>query len=205
MLLQILPHSIDQRKIETVVSLLNNNGVIIIPTDTVYAIACSIKSAKAFEKICRLKNVKPQKANFSFLCNDLKNISEYTRPFDRNIYKLLNKNLPGAFTFILDASNNVPVIFRNNKKTIGIRIPNHPIALRIIETLGNPLMVTSLHNADDPITDYLTDPTEIFERFENTIDIIIDSGNCGNIPSTVVNCTTTEPDIIRQGAGEIVF
>lgn len=205
MLLPILSHSIDQRKIATVVSVLSNNGVIIIPTDTVYAIACSIKSAKAFEKICRLKNVKPEKANFSFLCNDLKNISEYTSPFDRSIYKLLNKNLPGAFTFILEASNNVPAIFRNKKKTIGIRIPNNAVALNIIETLGNPLMVTSLHNADDPIADYLTDPAEIFEHFENTIDIIIDSGYGGNIPSTVIDCTTAEPSLTRQGAGELLY
>lgn len=203
MLLQIFPHSIDDRKIDIVVSLLNRDGVIIIPTDTVYAIACSIKSTKAFEKICRLKNVKPEKANFSFLCNDLKNISEYTRPFDRSIYKLLNKSLPGPFTFILEASSNVPAIFRNKKKTIGIRIPDHSVPLKIIGALGCPLMVTSLHNSDDPIADYLTDPAEIFERFEKTTDLIVDSGNGGNIPSTVVDCTSTEPVIVRAGAGEL--
>ena len=203
MVLELLPHSVDQRKITTIVDLLNNNGIIIIPTDTVYAIACSIKSNSAFEKICRFKNVKPEKANFSFLCNDLKDISFYTKPFDRSIYKLLNKNLPGAFTFILEASSNVPSIFRSKKKTIGIRIPNHAVALKIIETLGCPLMATSLHNSDDPIADYLTDPKEIFEKFENDIDLIVDSGNGGNIPSTVVDCSSGEAVIIRQGLGEL--
>jgi tRNA threonylcarbamoyl adenosine modification protein (Sua5/YciO/YrdC/YwlC family) len=203
MVVEINRDNINQRSIEQIIAVLTNDGVIIIPTDTVYALACSIKSNRAFEKICRFKNVRPEKANFSFLCNDLKDISFYTKPFDRSIYKLLNKNLPGAFTFILEASSNVPSIFRSKKKTIGIRIPNHAVTLKIIETLGWPLMATSLHNSDDPIADYLTDPKEIFENFENDIDLIVDSGNGGNMPSTVVDCASGEAVIIRQGLGEL--
>lgn len=203
MIVEVNSVNIDQRLIDSIVASLQNDGVIIIPTDTVYAIACSIRSAKAFERICRLKNVRPEKANFSFLCSDLKNISEFTKPFDRNIYKLLNRSLPGPFTFILEASSSVPSIFRNKKKTIGIRIPDHPVTCKIIESLGNPLMATSLHHTDDPIADYLTDPLEIFERFENSIDMIVNSGNGGNMPSTVVDCTANPPEVIRQGAGEL--
>jgi tRNA threonylcarbamoyl adenosine modification protein (Sua5/YciO/YrdC/YwlC family) len=200
MLLQINPSNIDQRLIKTVVDVLKNDGVIIFPTDTVYAIGCDIYSNKAIEKISRIKNVKLEKANFSFICSDLSYISDFTKPFDRSVYKMLNRSLPGPFTFILNANNAVPSIFKNNKKTIGIRIPDHPIPSCIIKELGNPVMSTSLHDEDE-ITEYLTDPSEIFEKFENIVELIIDGGYGGNEPSTIVDCTGTESVILRQGAG----
>lgn len=198
---EINPNNIDDRKIKEIVSVLKSDGVIIVPTDTVYAFACSIFSNKAVDKICRFKGLKPEKANLSFLCHDLKNISEYTKPFDRSIYKLLNRSLPGPFTFILEASGSVPSIFRAKKKTIGIRIPDHEVALEIIRQLGHPLMAASLHSEDDPIKEYLTDPTEIFEKYENAIDAIVNSGYGGIEPSTVVDCSGDEITLVREGKG----
>lgn len=200
MLLEINKQNIDDRKIKSAVNVLKNDGVIIFPTDSVYAFGCDIYSTKAIEKICRLKNVKLEKSNFSFICNDLSHLSDFTKPFDRSVYKLLNRSLPGPFTFILNANNTVPSIFRNNKKTIGIRVPDHAVALAIVRELGNPLMAASLHN-DDELIDYITDPSEIFEKYESAIELIIDSGVGGNLPSTVVDCTGNDPVIIRQGAG----
>src|SRR6185436_19661505 len=191
MLLKINPSNIDPRIIKTVVDVLKNDGVIIYPTDTVYALGCNIYSNKAIEKVCRIKNIKPQKANFSFICSDLSHISDFTKPFDRSVYKLMNRNLPGPFTFILNANSAVPAIFKNHKKTIGIRIPDHTIPLNLIKELGNPIMSTSLHDEDE-IVEYLTDPSEIFEKFETMVDLIIDGGYGGNQPSTVVDCTSGE-------------
>lgn len=202
MLIQIFPNNIDQRKIKTVVEVLKNDGVIIFPTDTVYAIGCDIYSNKAIERICKIKNVKPEKSNFSFICNNLSHISDFTKPFDRSIYKLLNRSLPGPFTFILNASSAVPTIFKNHKKTIGIRVPDNKIPLSIITELGNPIMSTSLHNEDE-IVEYLTDPSEIFEKFESVVDLIVDGDYGGNTPSTIIDCTGNAPVIIRQGAGLI--
>jgi tRNA threonylcarbamoyl adenosine modification protein (Sua5/YciO/YrdC/YwlC family) len=200
MFLQINPSNIDQRLIKTVVDVLKNDGVIIFPTDTVYALGCDIYSNKAIEKISRLKKVKPEKANFSFICSDLSHISDFTKPFDRSLYKILNRSLPGPFTFILNANSAVPAIFKNNKKTIGIRIPANQVPISIIKELGNPIMSASLHNEDE-LVDYLTDPAEIFENFETIVDLIIDGGYGGNKPSTIVDCTDGEPVILRQGAG----
>jgi tRNA threonylcarbamoyl adenosine modification protein (Sua5/YciO/YrdC/YwlC family) len=202
--IEINTYNIDQRKINEIVSVLTNDGVIIVPTDTVYAFACSIYSNKAIEKICRFKGVKPEKANLSFLCCDLKNISEFTKPFDRTIYKMLNRNLPGPFTFILEASAKVPLIFRSKKKTIGIRIPDNAIALAIIEKLGHPLMAASLHNEHDSIAEYLTDPAEIFEKYEAEIDAFIDAGAGGNQPSTIIDCSQAEAEIVREGKGQLM-
>lgn len=202
MLLEINKQNIDDRKIKLAVNVLKNDGVIIFPTDSVYAFGCTIYSTKAIEKICRLKNVKLEKSNFSFICNDLSHLSDFTKPFDRSVYKLLNRSLPGPFTFILNANNAVPSIFRNNKKTIGIRVPDHAVALAIVKELGNPLMAASLHN-DDELIDYITDPSEIFEKYDSTVEMIIDSGAGGNLPSTVVDCTGNAPVILRQGAGHL--
>jgi tRNA threonylcarbamoyl adenosine modification protein (Sua5/YciO/YrdC/YwlC family) len=202
MFLQINPSNIDHRLIKEVVAVLKKDGVIIFPTDTVYAIGCNIYSNKAIEKISRIKNVRAEKANFSFICSDLSNISDFTKPFERSVYKMLNRSLPGPFTFILNANTAVPAIFKNNKKTIGIRVPDHAIPISIIKELGNPIMSASLHN-EDQIVDYLTDPAEIFEKFENIADLIIDAGYGGNEPSTIVDCTSTHPVIIRQGAGTL--
>jgi len=200
MLLKIFPENINLKYIGKVVETLKKDGVIIIPTDTVYALACSIESAKAFERVCRIKNVKPQKAQFSFVCYDLSHISEYTKPFSRDVFRLMKHNLPGPYTFILSASSMVPTIFRSNKKTIGIRVPDNEIARTIIKELGHPLMVTSLHD-EDKIVDYLSDPERIDEKFGSAVNVIIDGGFSELVPSTIIDCTGEDPVVIREGKG----
>lgn len=202
MLIDIHAENPDQRKIDQVVSIIRGGGVAIIPTDTVYALVCDIYNHKAIDKVCRIKNVKLEKSNLSFLCRDLANISTYTRAFDRSIYKLLNRSLPGPYTFILTASSEVPSIFRSKKKTIGIRIPDHRAVFGILDGLGNPLMSTSLHD-QDKIVVYPTDPSDIFEKYEKLVDVIVDGGYGGNTASTIIDCTGNEPVVVRQGAGNI--
>lgn len=201
-MLRIFQDNINKQYIESVVNTLKNGGVVIIPTDTVYALACSIESQQGIDKICRIKKVKLEKANFSFLCHSLSNISDYTQPFGTEIFRLMKNNLPGPFTFILKANNNVPSIFRHNKKTIGIRVPDDKIACSIIHTLNHPLMVTSLHD-DDELMEYITDPDRISELWEDKVDEIIDGGMRGFEPSTVIDCSGSEPIIIREGKGQL--
>lgn len=202
MILKFHGDSINEKYIEQIVQILKSDGIIIIPTDTVYALAGNIHSAKAMERICRFKNIKPEKANFSFLCHDLRNISEFTKPFNTEIFRLMKNSLPGPFTFILNANNNVPTIFKSNKKTIGIRVPDNSIALAIIEALGNPLMVTSVHD-DDQFFDYVTDPDTIDERFGSQVDCVIDGGVSDFEPSTVIDCTDNAPVVVRLGKGKV--
>jgi tRNA threonylcarbamoyl adenosine modification protein (Sua5/YciO/YrdC/YwlC family) len=201
-LLKFFGDSINQKYIEQITWTLKNDGVIIIPTDTVYAVAGSIYSNKAIERICRLKNIKVEKANFSFLCRDFENVSAFTKPFSTEIFRLMKSSLPGPFTFILNANSHVPTIFKSNKKTIGIRIPDNIIALSVIEALGNPLIVTSVH-PDEDMEEYLTDPAEIQEKFGDTVDIVIDGGPSRFSPSTVIDCTNDNPIVIREGKGKI--
>ncbi|MFN8152751.1 MAG: L-threonylcarbamoyladenylate synthase [Bacteroidia bacterium] len=201
MILNIHPRNPEPRKISEVVQILQKGGVVIVPTDTIYAFICDIRQYRAFEKICRLKGVRPDKANFSMMCSDLSNISEYTKPFDRIVYKLMNRALPGPYTFILEAGNEVPSLFRSRKKTIGLRVPDHPIIQAIIHELGNPLISTSLHDLDS-IKEYPTDPFEIGETWENVVDAVVDGGAGNLIPSTIINCTGDEPELIRSGAGD---
>lgn len=202
MILNIHPRNPEPRKISEVVHLLSKGGVAVVPTDTIYAFICDIRQYKAFEKICRLKGVKPEKANFSMMCADLSNISTYAKPFDRMVYKTLNKALPGPYTFILEASHEVPALFRSRKKTIGLRVPDHPIIQSIIAGLGNPLIVTSLHDLDS-IKEYPTDPVEIAEEWEHIVDVVVDGGAGRLVPSTVIDCTSGAPELIREGAGDI--
>ena len=202
MLLKIFPENINLKHISKIIDVLKNDDVIIIPTDTVYALACSIESARAFERVCRIKNVKPQKAQFSFICYDLSHISEYTKPFSREVFRLMKHNLPGPYTFILNASSMVPAIFRSNKKTIGIRVPDNEIARTIIKELGHPLMVTSLHD-EDKIIDYLNDPERIDEKFGDVTDVVIDGGFSELVPSTIIDCTGEEPVVVREGKGKV--
>jgi tRNA threonylcarbamoyl adenosine modification protein (Sua5/YciO/YrdC/YwlC family) len=201
MLVNINSQNPDARKIAQAVDVLSKGGVIIIPTDTIYALACDLYHYKAFEKICRMKDVRPDKANFSLLCSDLSNISLFTRPFDRSIYKLLNRALPGPYTFILDASSEVPSVFRSRKKTIGLRIPNNKIVLDLIDKLGHPLVVTSIHDIDE-IKGYPTDPEEIDEIYGNQVELVIDGGAGKIKASTVIDCTGGTPVITREGAGD---
>ena len=202
MLLTIYPNSPNPRHIEAAVEKLKDDGVLVIPTDTVYALACSIHSNKAFQRICRIKDVKPEKANFSFLCSDLSNISDYTTPFSREVFRVMKSSLPGPFTFILNASHSVPVIFRSNKKTIGIRVPDNNIAQAILGQLGHPVMVTSVRQDDDQI-EYTTDPALIDETLGKQVDLVIDGGTGEFRPSTIIDCTGAIPEVIREGKGAV--
>lgn len=194
----------DSRKINQIVDVLNKGGVIIYPSDTVYSFGCSLNHKRAIEKLAQLKGLKLKKANFSLICYDLSTLSEHTKFIDRPTYKILNKNLPGPFTFILSASNKIPKLFDSNKKTVGIRIPDSEIAREIVRVMGNPMVTSSLHD-DDEILEYSTDPYQIIERWENQVDLIIDGGYGKNEPSTVVDCSSGEPEIIRQGIGELLY
>lgn len=201
MYIEINPDNIDIRKIKQVVSVLKDGGIIIYPTDTVYGLGCDIYNKNAVEKICRIKGVKPEKMNFSMICEDLSHISEYTKTIDNSVFRLMKRALPGPYTFILDANNNIPKLFKNNKKTIGIRVPDSMIVNSLIENLGNPMLSTSIHHEDE-ILDYITEPYEIYERFKHQVDIVIDGGIGGIVPSTIIDCTQNEAIVTRIGLGD---
>jgi tRNA threonylcarbamoyl adenosine modification protein (Sua5/YciO/YrdC/YwlC family) len=203
MLLKIYPENPNYKHISKVVEVLQKGGVIIYPTDTVYGIGCDIHNHKAAEKIAQLKGLKPEKAMFSIICHNLSQLSDYTRPINNSVFKLMKKNLPGPFTFILNANNKVPSLFQSNKKTVGIRIPDNTILLEVVKEFGSPLLTTSVHD-DDEIIEYTTDPELIHERYRDMVDLVIDGGYGQNIASTVVDCTGDEPVIIRQGIGELL-
>lgn len=204
MIIRLFEENTNQKHLDKVIEILEKGGIIIYPTDSVYGIGCDMRNLKAIEKIARIKGVKPEKANFSIICHDLSHISDYTRPISNPIFKLMKKNLPGPFTFILNANNKVPVIFQNNKKTVGIRVPKNKIILNIVKEFGHPLVNTSVHDNDE-IIEYTTDPELIHERYENLVDLVIDGGYGQNIASTIVDCTSDEPEIIRQGIGELNY
>ena len=203
MFIQINPNNIDQRSIDQIIKILKNGGIIIFPTDTVYSMGCDLRNKKALNNLAKLKGIKLSKANFSIICNDLSNLSEYVKHIDRPLFKLLKHSFPGPFTFILNATNEVTKIFDTNKKEIGIRIPNNKIILEIVASLGNPIATTSLHNDEDTFLDYFADPNAIFEKYEDTVDIIIDGGYGNLEASTVIDCTGDVAKIIRQGIGQI--
>lgn len=203
-LIQIHPQNPESRKIARVVEVLRQGGIIVYPTDTIYGIGCDLMNRKAVERLCKIMNIKPHKLDLSFICNDLSHISEYVKRIDTPVFKVLKKSLPGPYTFIFESSSRVPKILDVNKKTVGIRIPDHNIPRMIVAELGNPLITSSIKD-DDHIKEYTTDPEEIYEDFKNQVDIVIDGGAGGNIPSTVVDCTGNELVIIRQGLGEIDF
>jgi tRNA threonylcarbamoyl adenosine modification protein (Sua5/YciO/YrdC/YwlC family) len=202
MLINVVAKDPDLRVIQKIIKILNNDGLIVIPTDTIYAFATSIKSKKGLERLAKIKNIKLKKANFSLICQDLKEISRYTKPLDRKIFKTLKNALPGPFTFILNANNNISKIFNSNKKEIGIRIPNHRFIRTLVEELNHPLICSSV-NDEDKIIEYTTDPLIIFENHENNVDAVIDYGYGKNVASTVVDCTSDNLVLIRQGAGEL--
>ncbi|MCK9302274.1 MAG: L-threonylcarbamoyladenylate synthase [Bacteroidales bacterium] len=200
MKLKIYPENPNSRSIKTVVECIKDGGIIIYPTDTIYGLGCDINQIKTVHKIAQIKGTQIEKADFSLICYDLSNISDFTKPFPNNVFKLMKANLPGAFTFILNANSNVPALFKSKKKTIGIRVPDNNIVREIVKILGNPIVTTSIKD-DDEIIEYTTDPDLIYERYENLIDIMIDGGYGDNQPSTVVDCTSDEPSIVRQGKG----
>ncbi len=201
-LVNIHPENPERRKILHIVEVLQKGGIVIYPTDTIYGIGCDLMNRKAIERLCHIMNIKPQKLDLSFICNDLSHISEYVKRIDTPVFKVLKKALPGPFTFILESSSKVPRILDVNKKTVGIRIPNHNIPRMIVEHLGNPLITSSIKD-DDKIKAYTTDPEKIYEDFKHQVDIVIDGGPGGNIPSTVIDCTGDELVMVRQGLGEI--
>lgn len=201
MIVEINPNNIDDRLIKQAVDILKKGGVIIFPTDTVYSMGCDLYSKKGLNQLAQLKGIKLNKANFAIICHDLSNLSDYVKQINRPTFKLLKNALPGPFTFILLANNDVPKLFDSNKKEIGIRIPNNQIVLEIVKRLGNPMATTSLHNDEDEIQDYFADPYAIYERYEDEVELIIDGG-FGNLDaSTIVDCTEEEPFIVRQGIG----
>ncbi|MCB0633976.1 MAG: L-threonylcarbamoyladenylate synthase [Saprospiraceae bacterium] len=201
MLLRINSENPEGRKIRQVVESLESGGVIIYPTDTVYGLGCDIYDQKAVEKICRLRDLDPKKAMLSIVCKDISQVSEFASQIENTTFKLMRRLLPGPYTIVLKAGSSVPKLFKNRKRTIGIRIPDNRIVLDIVETLGHPILTTSL-KSDDEILEYFTDPIDIYEDFKKLVDVVIDGGVGGNVPSTVIDCTEDIPALLRAGAGE---
>jgi tRNA threonylcarbamoyl adenosine modification protein (Sua5/YciO/YrdC/YwlC family) len=189
------------REIQKVVDVLRNGGLVIYPTDTVYGLGCDITNTKAMEKVAQIKGVKLAKANFSFVCNDLSHLSDYTKQIDTPTYKILKRALPGPYTFVLPGSNSLPKAFKK-KKTVGIRVPDNNIARTIVAELGNPIVSTSIHDEDD-VLEYTTDPELIFEKWQNLVDVVIDGGYGDNYASTVIDLTGYEPEVLREGKGSL--
>lgn len=203
MLLEIHPDNPDARKIITAVEILNKGGLIIYPTDSVYAVGCLLNQSKAIERLEKFKKIKSHKANFSVICSDLSNISDYARNIENNVFKIMKKALPGPYTFILNASTKIPAYFNANKKTVGIRVPNNNIPRALVEISGIPLVTTSVHDDEDEIMEYHTDATLIHEKYGHLVDLVIDGGIGSLEPSTVIDCTSGTPELIREGKGEI--
>ena len=199
--LKIYEDKPSEAAIKKVVEVLKNGGLIIYPTDTVYGLGCDITNSRALEKLAKIKGVKLEKANFSFVCSSLSNISDYVKQIDTATFKILKRALPGAYTFILPGNNDLPKDFRK-KKTVGIRVPDNRIAIQIVEMLGNPIVSTSIHDEDEVI-EYSTDPELIFEKWQNQVDLVIDGGYGENIASTIIDLTGHEPIIVREGKGDV--
>lgn len=202
MLLKIYPENPNQRTINQIVKTLENGGIIIYPTDTIYGIGCDIFKPKSIERIAEILGDKKKKDSMTFICSDLSHLSDYTRPIGNNVFKTMKKVLPGPYTFILDANSNVPKLLQSKKKTVGIRIPNNNIILEIVRQLGHPILSTSVKD-DDEVVEYTTDPELIHEKYGNLVDIVIDGGFGDNIPSTVISCMDDEISVIREGKGDI--
>ena len=199
--LKIYEDKPSEAAIKKVVEVLKNGGLVIYPTDTVYGLGCDITNSRALEKLAKIKGVKLEKANFSFVCSSLSNISDYVKQIDTATFKILKRALPGAYTFILPGNNDLPKDFRK-KKTVGIRVPDNNIAIQIVEMLGNPIVSTSIHD-DDEVIEYSTDPELIFEKWQNQVDLVIDGGYGENVASTIIDLTGHEPIIVREGKGDV--
>ena len=203
MFLEIHADNPDQRQIELIVKTLNEGGIIIYPTDTVYALGCSIDQKQAIEKLCALKKIDPDKALLTFICSDISQVASYARPIDTTIYRVMKRNLPGPFTFILEANNEVPRLIKGRKKTIGIRIPDNKVVQSIVEALGKPMLSASLKSYDD-IQEYYTNAFDIYEEYQHQVDIVVDGGLGHLDASTIVDCSENELNIIRQGIKELI-
>ncbi|GHT53524.1 threonylcarbamoyl-AMP synthase [Bacteroidia bacterium] len=198
MLIKLYAENTNMKDVTKVVNILKDGGIIIYPTDTVYAMGCDALNVRAVEKICKIKGINPQKSNLSIICPDLSNISEYAK-VNNSVFKLMKRNLPGPFTFILNATTSLPKIYKNRKE-VGIRVPDNAITLKLVSELGNPMLTTSVREKDD-ITEYSTDPELIYEDYRDRVDLVVDGGYGGLEPSTIVNCTGEEIEIVRQGKG----
>lgn len=193
-LLKIHPVNPEPRKISRVVGVLRSGGLVVYPTDTIYGLGCSLLNRRAIERLCQVKQIKPEKLNLSFICHDISEVTNYVRRIETPVYKIMRRTLPGPFTYIMEANSKV------DKKTVGIRIPDHAVPLALVKELGNPIITSSIKD-DDEIKTYTTDPEEIYEDLKHKVDIVIDSGPGGNIPSTIVDFTSDEPVVIRHGLG----
>ncbi|SFS58265.1 L-threonylcarbamoyladenylate synthase [Sphingobacterium wenxiniae] len=202
MLIKIYEDNPNPKAIQQAVDILKKGGVIIYPTDTVYGIGCDITQQKAIERVCQIRGLKPEKSNLSFICYDLTDISQYTKPFDTPVFRVLKKALPGPFTFIFNASGQVPKLLSSKKKTVGIRIPDNNIVREIVKELGNPIVTASIRDEDE-IIEYSTDPELIHEKYEDKVDLVIDGGYGDNVASTIVDVTTGDFEIIREGKGNL--
>ncbi len=202
MLIRLYENNPNEKILLQIVEVLKKGGIIIYPTDTVYGLGCDITHPKAIERIAKLRGIKLEKANFSFICYDLSHISDYIKPIDTSTFRVLKKALPGPFTFIFNASNQVPKLLNSHKKTVGIRVPDNAIARLIVQQLGNPILSTSIHD-DDEIIEYSTDPELIHEKYADLVDLVIDGGYGDNIASTVIDCTNGHFEVIREGKGSI--
>ncbi len=200
-LIKIYEDKPSEAAIKKVVEVLKNGGLVIYPTDTVYGLGCDITNSRALEKIAKIKGIKLEKANFSFVCSDLSNLSDYVKQIDTSTFKILKRALPGPYTFILPGNNDLPKEFRK-KKTVGIRVPDNNIAREIVKLLGNPIVSTSIHDEDEVI-EYSTDPELIFEKWQNKVDLVIDGGYGDNVASTIIDLTGYEPEVIREGKGNL--
>ena len=202
MLLKIYPENPNPKAVNTVVECLQDGGIVIYPTDTIYGIGCDIFKQKSIERIISILGEKKKKDALTFICHDLSNLSDYTKPLDNNVFKTMKRVLPGPFTFILEANNSVPKLLQSNKKTIGVRIPDNNIIREIVRQLGHPILSTSVKD-DDEVIEYTTDPELIYERYGDLVDIVIDGGYGDNTPSTVVDCTSGEIEVVREGKGDV--
>jgi tRNA threonylcarbamoyl adenosine modification protein (Sua5/YciO/YrdC/YwlC family) len=204
MLLKVYEENPSHQIIRQVVEVLKSGGLVIYPTDTIYALGCDVFNHKAVERLAKIKGIDYKKAHFSFICYDFSNLSEYSKPINNTVFKMMKRNLPGPFTFILEASNKVPKILKNKKKTVGIRVPDNNIVREIVKELGNPVLTTSIRDEDD-IIEYLTDPELIHEKYEDIAEIVIDGGYGNTTASTIVNCTNGEIEILREGVKELLM
>ncbi|AKD58448.1 L-threonylcarbamoyladenylate synthase [Spirosoma radiotolerans] len=201
--IKLYPKNPDPRRIDHIVRALRDGAVVIYPTDTIYGMGCDIHNARAVERVARIKGIKPTKNDFSFICYDLSHIADYAR-VSNQAFKLMKSLLPGPFTFILQATGNVPKLLNTNKKTVGIRVPDNDIPRQLVHQLGNPIITTSIRDEDE-IIEYSTDPELIFEKFQNQVDIVVDGGYGGNVPSTIVDATDDDFSVVRQGLGELIL
>jgi tRNA threonylcarbamoyl adenosine modification protein (Sua5/YciO/YrdC/YwlC family) len=203
MFIRLNPDKIDYRNLSEAVKVLKNGGVVVYPTDSVYAFGCDMMNRDAIEKLCRIKGIKPEKSTFSFICSDLSSLSEYTVPISNQVFRIMKKALPGPYTFILEANSNVPKLLKQSRKTVGIRVPANNICKELVESLGNPILSTSLHNDEDELINYFSEPALIYEKYQDVVDLVIDGGYGSIYPTTVIDCSKGDIEVIREGAGDL--